>query len=63
MVEIECSSVNTSTVSNMDFNQQDKKDISKVFAFFQSKLNAKEKELLELQRAEPCLLAPDSKQI
>jgi len=37
--------------------------VSKVFAFLRSKLNAKEKELLELQRAEPCLLAPDSKQI
>ncbi len=34
-----------------------------MFAFIRSKLNAKEKELLELQRAETCLLAPDSKQI
>jgi len=34
-----------------------------VFALLRAKLNAKEKELLELQRAEPCLLAPDCKQI
>lgn len=34
-----------------------------MFSFLRSKLNAKEKELLELQRAEPCLLAPDLKQI
>jgi len=59
----ECSSFNSSAPSNMDINQQDKKDVSKVFALLRSKLNAKEKELLELQRAEPCLLAPDSKQI
>ncbi|CAF4046367.1 unnamed protein product [Adineta steineri] len=52
-----------SPTSNMDFHNQDKKDISKVFAFLRSKLNAKEKELLELQRAEPCLLAPDCEQI
>jgi len=37
--------------------------VSKVFAFLRSKLNAKENELLELQQAEPDLLAPDSKQI
>jgi hypothetical protein len=47
----------------MNIDEQDKKDVSKVFAFIRSKLNAKEKELLELQRAETCLLAPDSKQI
>ncbi len=34
-----------------------------MFAFLRSKLNIKEKELLELQRAQTCLLAPDSKQI
>lgn len=57
-------SVNMSAAtSNMDSNQQDKKDISKSFALLRSKLNAKEKELLELQRAQPCLLAPDSEQI
>jgi hypothetical protein len=49
--------------SNMDIDQQDRKDVSKVFAFLRNKLNAKEKELLELQRAESCLLAPDLKQI
>ncbi|CAF2584419.1 unnamed protein product [Rotaria sp. Silwood2] len=38
-------------------------DVSKVFNILRSKLNAKEKELLELQRSEPCLLAPDSEQI
>jgi len=63
MAEKECSSLNLSAASNMDINQQDKKDVSKVFAFLRSKLNAKEKELLELQRAQSCLLAPDSKQI
>jgi hypothetical protein len=63
MAEKECSSFNSLGASNMDIDQQDKKDISKVFAFLRSKLNAKEKELLELQRAQSCLLAPDSKQI
>jgi hypothetical protein len=63
MAEKECSSFNSSCASSMDIDQQDKKDISKVFAFLRSKLNAKEKELLELQRAQSCLLAPDSKQI
>ncbi|CAF1079045.1 unnamed protein product [Rotaria sordida] len=47
----------------MDTDQQNQKDISKVFAVLRAKLNAKEKELLELQRAEPCLLAPDTEQI
>jgi hypothetical protein len=37
--------------------------VSKVFALLRAKLNGKEKELLELQRAEPCLMAPDSEQI
>ncbi len=37
--------------------------MSKIFSFLRTKLNAKEKELLELQRVEPCLLAPDSEQI
>jgi len=63
MVEKECSSFNSLSTSNMDIDQQDKKDVSKVFTFLRNKLNAKEKELLELQRAEPCLLAPDSEQI
>jgi hypothetical protein len=63
MAEKVCSSLNSSAASNMDIIQQDKKDVSKVFSYLRSKLNAKEKELLELQRAEPCLLAPDSKQI
>jgi len=47
----------------MNIDQHDKKDVSKVFAFLRAKINAKEKELLELQRAEPCLLAPDCEQI
>jgi hypothetical protein len=34
-----------------------------VFALLRAKLNGKEKELLELQRAQPCLLAPDCQQI
>ncbi|CAF4247949.1 unnamed protein product, partial [Rotaria sp. Silwood2] len=38
-------------------------DISKVFAFLRAQLQAKEKELLELQRVDPCLLAPDYDQI
>ncbi|CAF3704658.1 unnamed protein product [Rotaria sordida] len=38
-------------------------DISKVFAFLRAQLQTKEKELLELQRVNPCLLAPDSDQI
>jgi len=63
MAEKECSSFKLLSTPNMDIDQQDKKDVSKVFAFLRNKLNAKEKELLELQRAEPCLLAPDSKQI
>jgi hypothetical protein len=63
MAEEDCSSFNTSTTSNMDFDQQDKKNVSKIFSFLRTKLNAKEKELLELQRASPCLLAPDSEQI
>jgi hypothetical protein len=56
MAEKECS-------SKMDIKHQDKQDISKVFALLRNKLNAKEKELLELQRAQPCLLAPDEQQI
>jgi hypothetical protein len=64
MAEKEYSSlISSSIVSNMDINEQDKKDISKIFTFIRNKLNAKEKELLELQRAESWLLAPDSKQI
>jgi len=63
MSENKCSSFNSSAASNMDINQLDKKDVSKLFAFLRTKLNAKEKELLELQRAEPCLLAPDFEQI
>jgi hypothetical protein len=63
MAEKECSSLNLSSASNMDTEQQDKKDVSKLFVLLRNKLNDKEKELLELQRAEPCLLAPDSKQI
>ncbi|CAF1116825.1 unnamed protein product [Adineta ricciae] len=47
----------------MDLQQQDDKNISKIFTLLRSKLNAKEKELLELQRAQPCLLAPDREQI
>ncbi|CAF0902612.1 unnamed protein product [Rotaria sordida] len=35
----------------------------KVFAFLRAQLQTKEKELLELQRVNPCLLAPDSDQI
>jgi hypothetical protein len=63
MVEKERSSLTTSYTSNMDSDQQNEKDVSKVFALLRAKLSAKEKELLELQRAEPCLLAPDCKQI
>ncbi|UJR24774.1 hypothetical protein I4U23_006148 [Adineta vaga] len=66
MVEEDFYSVNISSATslNMDYDyQQDKKDISKSFALLRSKLNAKEKELLELQRAQPSLLAPDSEQI
>lgn len=64
MNETKCSSFNTlSAASNMDSHRQNEKDVSNVFNFLRSKLNAKEKELLELQRAEPCLLAPDQKQI
>ena len=33
-----------------------------MFALLRAKLNAKEKELLELQRAQPCLLAPGCEQ-
>jgi len=63
MSDKNCSSLISSTISNMDINQIDKKDVSKVFAFLRTKLNLKEKELLELQRAEPNLLAPDCEQI
>jgi len=63
MAEKNCSSLIISAASNMDITQQNEKDISKVFSFLRAKLNAKEKELLELQRTEPCLLAPDSEQI
>ncbi|CAF4044458.1 unnamed protein product, partial [Rotaria magnacalcarata] len=37
-------------------------DISKVFAFLRVQLQTKEKELLDLQLADPCLLSPDSDQ-
>ncbi|CAF1082897.1 unnamed protein product [Rotaria sordida] len=47
----------------MDTCEHNKKDISKVFAFLRAQLQTKEKELLELQRVNPCLLAPDSDQI
>jgi flagellar biosynthesis GTPase FlhF len=47
----------------MVIDQQDEKDISKVFTFVRAQLQAKEKELLELQQADPCLLPPDSEQI
>ncbi|CAF3585595.1 unnamed protein product [Rotaria sp. Silwood1] len=63
ITEKECSSFKTSAASNMDTTQQSQKDVSKVFSILRAKLNAKEKELLELQRAEPCLLAPDCEQI
>jgi hypothetical protein len=43
--------------------QQDEKDVSKVFSVFRAHLQAKEKELLELQRSDPSLLAPDAEQI
>ncbi|CAF4662568.1 unnamed protein product [Rotaria sp. Silwood1] len=38
-------------------------DDTALFAFLRAQLQAKEKELLELQRVDPCLLAPDSNQI
>jgi len=65
MAEKICSSMNRSIAltSLMDENNQDNKDISKVFSQIRSKLNEKEKELLELQRSEPSLLAPDTEQI
>jgi hypothetical protein len=47
----------------MDTSEQEKKDISKVFAFLRAQLQAKEKELLELRRTDPSLLAPDFDQI
>ncbi|CAF1168447.1 unnamed protein product [Adineta steineri] len=47
----------------MNICQQDEKDISKLFAFLRIQLQNKEKELLELQRKDPYLLAPDSDQI
>ncbi|CAF3307416.1 unnamed protein product [Rotaria socialis] len=63
MTEAKCSSFNTSAASDMDIDSHDQKDVSKLFTILRAKLNTKEKELLELQRVEPCLIAPDSAQI
>ncbi|CAF4158976.1 unnamed protein product [Rotaria socialis] len=46
----------------MNTSEYNKKDISKVFAFLRVQLQTKEKELLDLQLADPCLLSPDSDQ-
>jgi hypothetical protein len=59
----ECTSFDSSIVSTTNANEHDEKDISKVFSRLRAHLYAKEKELLELQRADPSLLAPDSAQI
>lgn len=65
MAEKLCSSMNRSIdkSSSMDQNDHEKKDISRIFSRIRTKLNEKEKELLELQRAESSLFAPDSDQI
>ncbi|CAF3061150.1 unnamed protein product [Rotaria socialis] len=47
----------------MNTSEYNKKDISKVFAFLRVQLQTKEKELLDLQLADPCLLSPDSDQV
>jgi len=60
---METTSFDTPFVSTTNNHENDEKDISKVFSRLRAHLHTKEKELLELQRADPSLLALDSAQI
>jgi len=63
MTMMESTSFDTPFVSTTNTNENDEKDISKVFGRLRAHLYTKEKELLELQRTDPSLLAPGSAQI